>query len=485
MAVGQLSTFFQQLRSLFLKQDATGVTDESLLEGYLSRRDEAAFEALVRRHGPMVLGVCRRILGNAHDAEDAFQATFLVLVRKATAIRPRSMVGNWLYGVARRTSLEARRTAAKRRTKEAAVLPRAHPPDDDSTDLRAVLDEELQRLPTKCRAVIILSDLEGKTRKEVALQLGWPEGTVASRLARARARLAKRLARYGLAVSGGFVGALLPEGAASASVPTPLVVSTVKAASLLAAGQAVAGTIPAQVAALMEGTLKAMLLNKVLKTTTLLLAVVALGTVSLYGYTAGFSTIDRAGRVAETKPQGVHADDRPVAPGGVLQGKAAPNERDVSKEIAKLMGVWVCVGYERDGEAHLDQQAREAMWNETLWFHPGTPKDDPLNISWETKGRQTSALSAITLRPATSPQAIDLTWKSIPARDYMPKGIDPAWEQATWNEAKLDRVQPGIYSIEGNRLRMCWGELGGERPTSLETKRGDKLTIHLYERKPE
>jgi RNA polymerase sigma factor (sigma-70 family) len=297
-----------------------------LLEGYLSRRDEAAFEALVRRHGPMVLGVCRRILGNSHDAEDAFQATFLVLVRKAAAIRPRSMVGNWLYGVARRTSLEARRVAAKRRAKEAAVLPRAHPPDDDRTDLRAVLDEELQRLPAKCRAVIILSDLEGKTRKEVARQLGWPEGTVASRLARARARLAKRLAHYGLAVSAGLVGTLLPEGAAPAFVPTSLVVSTVKAASLLAAGQAAAGTIPAQVAALMEGALKAMLLNKVLKTTTLLLVVVAFGTVSWYGYTAGFSTTARSGRVPETKQQGAEEDERAVAPGGVLQGKGAPKE---------------------------------------------------------------------------------------------------------------------------------------------------------------
>src|SRR5690349_20095404 len=122
------------------------------------------------------------------------------------------MVGNWLYGVACRTALDARKTAAKRRAKEAAVLLRTHPSDQDRADLLAVLDEELQRLPPKSRAVIILSDLEGKTRKEVALQLGWPEGSVASRLARARARLAKRLARYGLTVSGGSVGAILPEG---------------------------------------------------------------------------------------------------------------------------------------------------------------------------------------------------------------------------------------------------------------------------------
>ncbi len=279
MAVGQFSTVIQQLRCL-LNHGATAAPDESLLERYLSQRDEAAFEALVRRHGPMVLGVCRRILGNVHDAEDAFQATFLVLVRKAASIRPRSMVGNWLYGVACRTALDARKVAAKRRAKEAAGLPRTQPPDQDRADLRAVLDEELQRLPPKCRAVIILSDLEGKTRKEVALQLDWPEGSVASRLARARARLAKRLARYGLTVSGASVGALLSEGVASASMPPSLVSSTVNAALLSAAGKAVtAGLISTRVAVLTEGVLKAMLLNK-LKTTAwllVLMGVVAAG----------------------------------------------------------------------------------------------------------------------------------------------------------------------------------------------------------------
>src|SRR5205814_2209740 len=202
MTDGRTGRAMQRLRSTMLAR-ADGMTDAQLVEEFVLGREEAAFEALVLRHGPMVLGVCRRILGNAHDAEDAFQATFLVLVRKAESIRPRAMVGNWLYGVACRTALDARRAAARRRAKEAAVLPRTQPPDEDRADLRATLDEELQRLPAECRAVVVLSDLEGKTRKEVARQLGWPEGTVASRLARGRARLAKRLARYGLALSGG------------------------------------------------------------------------------------------------------------------------------------------------------------------------------------------------------------------------------------------------------------------------------------------
>src|SRR6516225_11621793 len=165
MRSSQASQLVYCLRSLALHQH-DGTKDGDLLDLYVRQRDEAAFEALVRRHGPMVLGVCRRIAGNAHDAEDAFQATFLVLVRKATTIRPAGMVGNWLHGVAQRTALEARRSAAKRRAKEAQVAPRTETPDDSLAHLRRILDQELTRLPDKYRSVLVLCDLEGSTRKE-------------------------------------------------------------------------------------------------------------------------------------------------------------------------------------------------------------------------------------------------------------------------------------------------------------------------------
>ena len=149
MASHQLSGVIQHLRSIMSQQHAKDMTDGQLLELFVTHKDEAAFAALVRRHGPMVLAVCRRVLHNLHDAEDAFQATFLVLVRKAASIRPRSLVGNWLYGVAYRTSLEARRAMAKRRAKEKQVseMPKNETANDIWARLRPVLDQELDRLP--------------------------------------------------------------------------------------------------------------------------------------------------------------------------------------------------------------------------------------------------------------------------------------------------------------------------------------------------
>src|SRR5262249_49915225 len=157
------------------------------------------FAALLRRHGPMVWGVCRRLLPCTHDAEDAFQATFLVLVRKADSVVPRGRVGNWLYGVAYRTALEARSAASRRRARELQTARPAHVTNEQpDPDLWALLDEELRRLPDNFRAAVVLCDLEGRTRKEAAQQLGWSEGTLSGRLARARELLAKRLTRRGV-----------------------------------------------------------------------------------------------------------------------------------------------------------------------------------------------------------------------------------------------------------------------------------------------
>jgi RNA polymerase sigma factor (sigma-70 family) len=282
MATGQTSEVIRHVRRAVLLRDGAGLTDGQLLADYLSRRAEAALDTLVRRHGPMVWGVCRRVLRNHHDAEDAFQATFLVLVRKAASVASRGLLANWLYGVAHQTALNARRAAAKRRARERQVAEVPEPeaaPQEPWHDLRPLLDRELSRLPDKYRVPVVLCDLGGVTRREAARRLGVPEGTVAGRLARARAMLARRLAQRGLALSGGLLAVLLAQNGASAGVPTSVVSSTVKAATLLTAGQgAAAGLISAHVAALTAGVLKTMLLTKFKAATAVLLAVALLGT---------------------------------------------------------------------------------------------------------------------------------------------------------------------------------------------------------------
>src|SRR5262245_35344442 len=245
----------QHLRSVLLLREGAELTDGQLLECFLSRHEPAALEALVRRHGPMVWGVCRRVLGTHHDAEDAFQATFLVLVRKAASVHPRSQVGPWLYGVARQTALKARADRARRRERERPVTPMPEPAATDPeirSDLQAVLDGEIGRLPEHYRDVIIQCELGGKTVKEAARQLGCPEGTAGSRLARGRALVVRRLARRGLPVTAGALAGLLSQEA-SAAVPAKVLRSTIKAVTAVPAGQAAAGAISGTAVALAEG----------------------------------------------------------------------------------------------------------------------------------------------------------------------------------------------------------------------------------------
>jgi RNA polymerase sigma factor (sigma-70 family) len=281
MATSPMSEVVRHLRASALLRDEAGRTDGQLIEDYVSRREGAALAALVRRHGPMVWGVCRRILRNHHDAEDAFQATFLVLARKAASVRPRGMVANWLYGVAHQTALKARATTAKRGARERQVIGMPEPAATEPDlwhDLRPLLDQELSHLPDRYRVAIVLCDLEGRTRKEAARHLGVPEGTLAARLARGRVMLAKRLARHGLAVTGGSLAATLAQNATSACAPTSVVFSTIKATSLYASGRtALTGVISVKAAALTEGVLKTMFLQQIRRGAAALAVVAALG----------------------------------------------------------------------------------------------------------------------------------------------------------------------------------------------------------------
>jgi RNA polymerase sigma factor (sigma-70 family) len=302
----RLSEALRRVRQV-LSPDGDALPDGQLLGRFLAVRDEAAFAALVRRHGPMVLGVCRRVLRHAQDAEDAFQATFLLLARKAGAVRTPESVGSWLYGVAYRTALEARAAADRRRVREKQV---AQMPDvavlpAEPQDWRPLLDRELSRLPERYRRVLVLCDLEARPRKEAAAVLGLPAGTLFSRLVRGRELLARRLRKYGLSLPvAAFASALV--GGASAAVPAPLVSSTAKAAALVAAGQLAALATPA--AALTTGVVKAMFLSK------LKVAVAVLATALVVAGTGTF-----AYRSAGGEPGGTPA----ASEGGAGASKAA------------------------------------------------------------------------------------------------------------------------------------------------------------------
>jgi RNA polymerase sigma factor (sigma-70 family) len=279
MATG-LSRVLQQL------QQGGGPTDGQLLGRFVAGRDEAAFAALVRRHGPMVLGVCRRVLHDFHHAEDAFQATFLVLARKAASLAGGGSLGGWLHGVAYHTALRAGAALGRRRSRERPMSDVPHPSiaPPEPRDWLPLLDRELSLLPERYRAVIVACDLEGRTRKEAARLLGVSEGTLSSRLARGRTLLARRLANCGVALSGGALAVAMGEGAASAALPAALVCSTARAAALVAAGQVAGASAPAVV--LMRGVMKAMLLRKLRLVVGAVVVLLALGAVGV-GYQAG------------------------------------------------------------------------------------------------------------------------------------------------------------------------------------------------------
>jgi RNA polymerase sigma factor (sigma-70 family) len=247
--------------------------DAHLLERFTTRHSEAAFAVLVERHGPLVHGVCRRVLQNAHDTEDAFQAAFLVLARKAHTINKHQSLASWLYKVAYRIALRARADIARRRTQEKEAI-QSQPPSPAEVaqrEMGQLVDEEVQRLPEKYRAPVLLCYLQGQTNEQAAQQLSCPTGTVKIRLMRARDLLRKRLSRRGLGLSIAGLSVLFLQSAASAAVPPPLVQATV--------GAATTGGLSAGVAGLVKGTLTGMCLTK-LKVAAALLLTVLLGSMA-------------------------------------------------------------------------------------------------------------------------------------------------------------------------------------------------------------
>ncbi|HEV3189789.1 MAG TPA: sigma-70 family RNA polymerase sigma factor, partial [Polyangiaceae bacterium] len=316
MTTCRRGTILTDIGILFELGVVSHLSDGELLERFVTRSGEPAeraFAVLIERHGPMVLRVCRNILSDQHEVEDAFQATFLVLLRKAGSIRKRASCGSWLHGVALRAAAQIRTENARRRAHEQRhmqVLSIVHAPTEATPqdELRDVIDQELGRLQERFRSPLVLCYLEGHTCEEAARQLGWPVGTVKSRLARGRERLRTRLARRGVAPAIGITGTLALPPVAKAAVPPTLAAKTVSEVARVAASGTLAGAVPLVVASVLRSELSRGLARGVACFGALLAGVALVACAAALGQRQDASSASPAQAVArKTAPAPIHA----------------------------------------------------------------------------------------------------------------------------------------------------------------------------------
>jgi RNA polymerase sigma factor (sigma-70 family) len=398
-----------------------GETDRQLLQRFATQRDGAAFEALVHRHGGMVWRVCRQVLGEAHAAEDAFQATFLVLVRKAGSVGRPELLANWLYGVARRVALRARKTRARRETHErpgAEALAAAAVEDAPRHDPEPVLHEELERLPAKYRSPMVLCYLEGRTNEEAAQQLQWPVGTLKVRLLRGREILRTRLVRRGLVLSAAVLTTSLAAEAAAA-VPPALAVTTTRAALAFAAGSAAGtGALSAHAVALAEGLLRGM------SWTRLMIAAVALLTAGLLGTGTAWVLF----RTRTAAPQAERA------------------------ETARLQGTWKFVALESEGVVLPENVIKASGFRNVV-------QGNTLSLiapTGEVLSRATFRLDLV-----RTPRALDITFTEGPTRGA---------------------TSLAIYELDGDTWKICIASPGKDRPSKFVTEAGSGRGLQTLKR---
>ena len=335
MSGGDPSGALRDIRTLFSDGMLGGLTDRQLLERFVNRNDssaEDAFTILLERHGPMVWGVCRRLLPDRDAAADAFQATFLVLVRRASAVRVDDSLGPWLYGVSRRVAARERATALRRRARETGgVEAAAGPaPDPDRAERLAILDEEIGRLPERQRAAVVLCDLEGLPHEEAARRLGCPVGTVESRLSRGRQRLRDRLVRRGLAPA---AAALWAEMAREASAAMPA--ALIKHSARFVTSSPAAGAVPVAVTALAEGVIQMMWLAR-LKPLVAVAAALILATAGVAVQGRQQPAPEGAREQAKTAPA---PSRQPARPAAAVPDMAA-NQALARQQLALIDEAW-------------------------------------------------------------------------------------------------------------------------------------------------
>lgn len=426
MARGMSGGVARELARIYGEGPVTSMTDGQLLDRFLARRDDVAFEALVIRHGPMVLGVCRGILRNPADADDAFQAAFLVLVRRAGSIRGREAIGGWLHRVTCRIALKARQ-AERTRPGDAgeieAIDTRIAAPEALAhlRELRSALHEELDRLPERYRTPILLCDLQGLTHDEAARRLRWPIGTVKGRLSRARERLKARLVRRGITAPASLVGGTLLAGSGRAAVPDALRHATLKAGMAAAAGPIglATGAVSITSLTLAQGALRTMWIAR--------MQFAALGATLLI---AGTGT----GWLASSGQESPPAGDRPET--------AAPAVAAES-DLDALQGVWYLVSSaSNSGQIRrFDPRERPILVVQGDGFYFGSPGETPESVVDDDP-------ETFTLDVSSKPRRIRLQ-PNRQAREIGTAGL------------------AGVYRIEGNELTLALGSASNP-PNSFE-----------------
>jgi RNA polymerase sigma factor (sigma-70 family) len=406
------------------------IADAELLDRFVRRKDEAAFAALLERHGPMVLGVCRRLLQDSHAADDAFQATFLIFLQKARSLRDPASLGNWLYGVAYRVARRARAVAARWRGSERQVPEMAaadSSPDTLWQELRPMLDEEIARLPRKYQAPVVLCYLEGKTYTEAAQILGWAEGTLSGRLARARDRLRSRLALRGLALSGALLPMLLAQK--GTDIVSPTLAAAIHQGALAAiTGRAVGAAFSTKVAALAHGTLKAFVISKLKVLLGALTVTCALGGGGLV--VAHWMAADK--------------------PAGLLPSFHALKDT-FHRHLENLQGTWDLISLEKGGRP---VSAEEVKQQKLVWIIQA----DQI-VMESNNGRSTARYS---LDPSENPRRIDLILT-----------LDPE---------KQEQPVRGIYARTNGTLQVCYDPKGELQPKKFETAAGRSVLLMVFKR---
>lgn len=456
------------IRRLINDPEVRWCPDKELLRRFLEEADEAAFETLVRRHGPLVLDVCRSVLFNAADVDDAFQATFLLLARKACSIRKTESLASWLHGVAYRMACKIR-TAFARRKKHEGRVPggRVTQPDNLAwNELRQILHEELTALSERHRVPLLLCYLEGKTQDEAAELLGIAKSTLKKRLERGRAVLRIRLVRRGLGAPALLLLSAWPT-ATQAGVATSLVLSTVKAATMLAAGSSVGSAVSVKVAALVQGGLNAMTLAK-LKLVMVFLVVVGVlsaGAVGLARQSGGMDKASPQQVIEQEQPQTLEERKAAAQKSAVQQAQEAQEAQEAArkalaaqqhkkaqeglpgkKDEEGLRDIWTCVSGEAGGKA----LPAEVVTGYRLIFAEGKVTVQSARESKEGTFRLNSAV-----RPGT----IDLDLDGG-------TGI-------------------GIYRLDGDSLQLCFVESGKEdRPGEFSTREGSRRVLLMLKREP-